>query len=68
MQNKWYKNNDNDIIWWKDTSDMTGVWIFSFDKIKEFNMFRDYPDKLSSGQKQLFDIENPYWADFFSDR
>ena len=66
--NEWYKNNPKDKIWWKDTPDRVGEWIFSFDKSTEFNMFRDYPYKLSPEQKAIFDRENPDWAEFFSDR
>ena len=68
MSNKWYKNNKTDTIWWKETSGVVGVWIFSFDKKQEFNMFADYPHKLTAEQKAVFDKENPEWADFFSDR
>lgn len=68
MQNsEWYKNNPSDRIWWKNT-DRIGEWIFSFDRKTEFNMFRDYPEALSKEQKELFDRENPYWKEFFSDR
>ena len=69
MQNKWYKNNPADKIWWLDNTDeKVGAWIFSFDKKTTFNMFADYPHKLTSEQKEIFDKENPYWADFFKDR
>ena len=69
MQNKWYKNNPEDKIWWLDNADeKVGEWIFSFDKKTTFNMFADYPNKLTSEQKEIFDKENPYWADFFKDR
>lgn len=63
-----YKNNPDDLIWWKDTPGKVGVWLFSFDKKKVFNMFRDYPHELTPEQKKIFDRENPDWADFFSDR
>lgn len=33
-----------------------------------FNMFADYPKALTPEQKQIFDKENPEWADFFKDR
>lgn len=52
-------------IWWKDTPDGVGEWLFSFDKKTVFNMFADYPKALTPEQKQIFDKENPEWADFF---
>lgn len=64
----WYKNNPTDVIWWKDTPDGVGEWLFSFDKKTVFNMFADYPKGLTPEQKQIFDKENPEWADFFKDR
>ena len=65
---KFYKNEETDEIWWVDTSDKVGVWEFSFDRKTVFNMFQDYPWKLTPEQKEIFDRENPYWANFFSDR
>ena len=67
--NNYFKNNPDDIILWVDNSDeVKGEWIFTFDKKTFFNMFEDYPDKLTPEQKEIFDKENPYWADFFKDR
>lgn len=69
MKDKWYKNRPNDKIWWLDNAnESVGEWIFSFDKVHTFNMFADYPHKLTPEQKKIFDRENPYWADFFKDR
>lgn len=68
QSNKFYKNNPTDAIWWVDNSDRDGVHEFSFDKKKVFNMFRDYPYKLTTEQKAIFDKENPFWAEFFEDR
>ena len=71
MQNKeyeWQKNEEDDQIWWLDNYDVEGEWIFSFDRVKEFNLFRDYPYKLTAEEKAIFDRENPYWADFFKSR
>lgn len=66
---KLFKNNPADKIWWVDNADdVKGEWVFTFDKKKFFNMFRDYPHNLSLEQKTIFDRENPYWAGFFSDR
>ena len=68
MPSKYVKNEPTDKIWWLLDEDKTGEWVFSFDKKTNFNMFADYPDKLTAKQKALFDKENPFWADFFSDR
>ena len=68
QSNKFYKNTPSDVIWWVENSDTVGEWLFSFDKETIFNMFADYPDKLTSEQKEIFDKENPFWADFFKDR
>lgn len=65
---EFYKENETDVIWWVDNPDVLGVWEFSFDRKTVFNMFADYPDKLTPEQKEIFDRENPYWANFFKDR
>ena len=38
------------------------------DKKKVFNMFADYPWKLTFEEKSIFDKENPEWAEYFKDR
>lgn len=68
QSNKFYKNNPSDQIWWVEKTDTVGEWLFSFDKKQVFNMFQDYPEKLTPEQKAIFDKENPYWAEFFADR
>lgn len=69
QSDKWYKNEPTDKIWWLDNTDeKVGEWIFSFDKKTTFNMFADYPHKLTAEQKEIFDRENPYWKEFFADR
>lgn len=67
QSNNFYKNKETDQIWWLDTEEI-GTWEFSFDKKTVFNMFRDYPWKLTKEQKEIFDRENPYWVGFFADR
>ena len=68
LSNKFYKNSPEDKIWWLDTPETVGEWLFSFDQKKILNMFADYPHNLTAEQKAIFDAENPYWADFFGDR
>ena len=63
-----YKNNDTDTIWWVDDTEHVGLFLFSFDKKRVFNLFRDYPDELSPEQLETFNRENPYWKEFFRDR
>lgn len=64
----WYKKNEADVIWWLENKDRVGEHVFSFDKKVKFNLFRDYPYKLTPEQKEIFDNENPYWKDYFKDR
>lgn len=68
MLYKFYKENEADQVWWIDTSDRDGEFLFSFDKKKVFNLFADYPHNLTPEQKEIFDKENPYWKNFFKDR
>lgn len=72
MRNKdfeWQKHNPKDMVWWKEEVEPAiGEFVFSFDQKKEFDLFQDYPYKLTAEQKRIFDKENPYWADFFKDR
>ena len=67
VKKRFYKKNPTDQIWWVEFTDL-GTYQFSFDKIHVFNLFMDYPWKLSAEQKEIFDSENPCWHDFFSDR
>lgn len=68
MLSDFYKNKETDKIWWVENNDMVGEFLFSFDKKKIFNLFADYPHNLTKEQKEIFDNENPYWADFFKER
>ena len=61
---KWEKLDDGDRVWWLVT-DSKGDHIFSFDKVKRFNLFVDYPHKLTEEQKEIFDREYPFWAEYF---
>lgn len=69
LSDKFEKNNPNDKVMWLINEEKTkGEFVFSFDGEKLFNLFADYPDKLTPEQKEIFDKENPFWKDFFSDR
>ena len=62
------KQNPGDRVWWLDNYDIIGEFVFSFDKEKTFNLFEDYPHKLSVREWIIFNAENEYWEDFFRDR
>ena len=65
MPYDFYNENDTDRIWWVDTVDTIGLYLFSCDRKKIYNLFSDYPHKLSAEEKRIFDEENPYWKAFF---
>lgn len=68
MLSDFFKKNEGDEIWWIEDLECIDRFLFSFDKIKIFNLYKDYPHNLSIEQKRIFDKENPYWKDFFKDR
>ena len=68
MLSDFFKKNEGDEIWWIEDLECIDRFLFSFDKIKIFNLYKDYPHNLSIEQKRIFDKENPYWNDFFKDR
>lgn len=65
---EFYRNNDDDIVWWVDNVGIIGEHLFTFDKQKIYNLFADYPHNLTPKEKAIFDKENPKWANFFEDR
>ncbi|MBQ3066439.1 MAG: hypothetical protein IJD18_00265 [Clostridia bacterium] len=65
---EFFKHKPTDKIWWLDTSEEDGRFVFSFDRERVFVLFSDYPHKLTAEQKELFDQENPFWAKYFKDR
>ena len=63
-----YKNHKNDKVYWVETNGVFGEFLFSFDKKKVYNLFRDYPQALTKEELIIFNKENPYWVEFFKDR
>ncbi len=58
-----YKNKKTDKIWWqKPLFHMySDGRYFSFDRKTVYNTYQDY-HKLSKEEKDIFDLENPFWA------
>ena len=65
---EFYTQKRGDRVFWVNNVDQVGVHLFSFDKERVYNLFEDYPHNLTEEEVAIFDEENPYWADFFSDR
>lgn len=64
---KFWKENPSDRVWWTHNGQV-GVWLFSFDRKKVYNLFRDYPHAMTPEEVRIFDRENPFWAEYFKDR
>jgi hypothetical protein len=64
----WYQDEPGQKVWWLEVLNEKGLFLFSFDKEKIYNLFEDYPENLTPEEKEIFDRENPYWANFFKDR
>lgn len=64
---KFLKNHKDDKVWWY-YSDTKGPLEISFDRKKIYNLWIDYPHNMTSEEVEIFDRENPYWAEYFTDR
>lgn len=42
-----------------------GVPVFTFDGKKWYYLFRDCPQALTPEEREIFEKEEPFWADFF---
>ena len=63
-----YKNNPSDRVMWLNDFSRVGEFRFTFDGEKIYNLFADYPHNMTAEEVQIFDKENPHWADYFGDR
>lgn len=69
MSNSWYQKEKGRKVWWLDNADEEiGTFVFSFDRRKAFNLYQDYPHKLTAEEKKIFDKEEPFWKDYFRGR
>lgn len=68
MLSNFYKKNKTDKILWIDNLETFGEHLFSFDKKHIYNLFQDYSHNMTDAEVEIFNSENPYWAEFFSIR
>ncbi len=52
-----FKHKETDKTYWVSDGESYGKMVFTFDKKTFFNLFTDYPDKLTPEQKKIFDEE-----------
>lgn len=62
------KKKKSNKIWWVEIYDERGAIVFTFDKKTFFNLFRDFPHKITKEQIEIFEKEEPFWANFFKYR
>lgn len=79
VQNRYefYKENPKNKMWKvnhyliddnKNIEIILGEVLYSFDKKKIYNLWRDYPYNFTPKEKEIFDKENTYWKNFFKNR
>lgn len=62
------EDHPENIVWEVEEIGNRGKLLFSFDKKKIYNLWVDYPHNFTPEEKEIFDREYPYWANFFKDR
>lgn len=60
------KENKDNKIWWTGKIGRIGELNISFDREKIYNLFEDYPYNMSEEEIEIFEKEEPYWANFFA--
>ncbi len=53
-------------IWELDHKDTLGELLITFDKVKVYNLWCDFPNQFTL--EEIFKKEMPYWYDFFKER
>lgn len=59
-----YKEKPECKIWWLEDPETKGEIYFTFDFKKIYGIYGDYPQNLTTEEKEIFDKENPFWADY----
>ena len=68
MRGVWKQKSRGINVWWLVGTGQKWKIVFSFDRKKQYILYRDYPYKLTAEEKAIFDAEEPFWANYFRDR
>lgn len=64
-----YKDRISLRVWKVDLAkQIAGPMLFTFDRKKIYNFWSDYPQKLMPEEIEVFEEDNPYWANFHEHR
>lgn len=66
--NYYYKRKETDTILWTNGDEflLDDGPFFTFDKKTFYTIFRDYPHNLTKEQLEIFDRENPDYAEWYA--
>lgn len=65
MAKQWIKNNKGDLVSWDVADNEEPMFRFDDEPDKEYFLHGGYV-KLPPDKKEIFDKENPFWAEFFN--
>lgn len=65
---KFYKKEEDSELYWVANEGRIGEHLFSFDKKKIYNLFRDYPFNMTDEEVAIFDRNEPFWEEFMRER
>lgn len=65
---RYYREHPDDKVLWLNEFTGEGEFRFTFDGKRIYNLFADYPHNMTPEEVEIFDRENPHWAEFFADR
>lgn len=67
-ENFFYQEENNKKIYWVELFDKIGSLCITFDKIKVYNLWEDYPHNFTKEEIEILKKEEVYWSKFFGNR
>lgn len=70
VEYRFWKRSPGNKIWGVsemiDSDRMPGRMLISFDKKKFYNIYGDYPNKMTEEERKIFEEEYPDWVDWLN--